>query len=57
MPLLAETPGRRKIGNGDRTQLFGILLDRKWIFFRLTDEAAHFINIVPSCRQMTAIRL
>jgi plasmid stabilization system protein ParE len=53
---LAETPGRGKSDHGYHTPLFGVVFERNWIFFRLDDEAAHFVHIVQSRRLKSAIR-
>lgn len=53
---LADTPGRGKSDHGYRTPLLGVVFEYNWIFFRIDEDAAHFVHIVRSRRLKSTIR-
>ena len=54
--VLAELPGRGKTNHDYGTPLLGVVFETNWIFFRLDDNAAHFIHIVRARRLKSSIR-
>ena len=54
--VLAELPGRGKTNHDYGTPLLGVVFETNWIFFRIDDNAAHFIHIVRARRLKSSIR-